>query len=143
MTSDPYPCVQKQGVSGPISLQSICPGTPKLTYRRFCILLGTTVSLYFLYSSSENSLPPSSSPTILCKTGMKENYKITFSNSTSFKKYIWREKIKIINIFALTTWIILHLPIFPNKPTFCILNRPPLHWLHFCRCVSFPFQSFL
>lgn len=29
--SNAHLCVQKQGASGPMSLQSICPGTPKLT----------------------------------------------------------------------------------------------------------------
>lgn len=60
-----YLCVQKQGVSGPMSLQSIPPGTPKLTYSLLCSLWGNTVLLYSSYSSGENSLPPSSSPTIL------------------------------------------------------------------------------
>lgn len=57
--------VQKQCVSGPISLQSIPPGTPKLTYRRFVIRFGSTFLLYSSYCSGVKSLPSSSSPTIL------------------------------------------------------------------------------
>lgn len=40
-----YLCVQKHCVSGPISLQSIPPGTPKLTYSLFFARWGTMVLL--------------------------------------------------------------------------------------------------
>lgn len=60
-----YLCVQKHCVSGPMSLQSIAPGTPKLTYSLFFTRRGSTFLLYSSYCSGVKSLPPSSSPTIL------------------------------------------------------------------------------
>lgn len=62
-----YLCEQKHCVSGPMSLQSIPPGTPKLTYSLFFTRWGNIFLLYSSYCSGLNSLPPSSSPTILEK----------------------------------------------------------------------------
>ena len=60
-----YLWLQKQDVSGPISLQSIPFGALQLTNNRFFILWGIIFFLYSSYSFGVNSWPPSSSPTIL------------------------------------------------------------------------------
>lgn len=77
-------------------------------------------------------------------------YKITVSKLTSSLLELQRdvqitrtwnnEKIKI-KVFFFKQTLVISSPISSNKPTFCILNRPPLHWLHFCRFVYFPYHG--